>query len=877
MSMSCPIRQVIDMSATSVGEIGLDLVVNQGQFNKQMSGITGLAKNAGAALAAAFAVKTIVNFGKQCIELGSDLQEVQNVVDVVFPAMSSQVDDFAKSAAATFGLSETMAKQYTGTFGAMAKAFGFSEQQAYDMSTALTGLAGDVASFYNITQDEAYTKLKSVFTGETETLKDLGVVMTQSALDAYALANGFGKTTSAMSEAEKVALRYSFVQNQLTAAAGDFSRTSGSWANQVRLLSLQFDSLKSTIGQGLIAALTPVLELINHLISRLQTLANAFKELMEGLFGKQQDSSGASSVAAAAQTAASASSSMADSTGQTAANLKKASKFFAGFDTVQTIGQDSSESSGSSGGSGGSTGGGVSGLDMSSLSAGTIDTSGLEESTAKIESILAPLRKINFEPLRKSLEELKKSLKGFGENIWKGLKWGYENILVPFAAWTIEDALPAFLTALGKAIDFVSAIIEVSAPYFEQFFDYIIKPLADFVGSAIVRFWEDIGYAFDFFAGVIRDNPALGEIIAGIGAAIGTVAAAMGLVNLVTSMNPFGLIALAVAVLIAVIGELVRNWDAIKETASRVWEAIKKAWNAAGEWFKKNVVEPVVSFFSSLWESVTTLASNAWSGITGVFTSAGNWFKTKVVTPITNFFSGLWNGVKSAASSAWSRITGVFTSAANWFKAKVITPISSFFSGLWSGIKETASNAWNGILNLFSSGGQIFSGIVDGVANVFKTIVNALISGINTIIATPFNTINGLLNKIRNVSVLGVSPFKGLWKESPLPVPQIPKLAQGGWVEKNTPQLAMIGDNRHQGEIVAPEDKLREMAEAAAGSGNKEVIQLLKRLVSLVENLDFNVILEFRGQLSALARLLEPYLEKERQRKGSKITKGGTA
>ena len=148
------------MAAESVGQIGLDLVVNQNQFKRQMSGITGLAKKAGAALAAAFAVKKIVQFGNECIKLGSDLAEVQNVVDVTFPAMTAQVDKFAKSAAGSFGLSETMAKRFTGTFGAMAKAFGFSEQAAYDMSTTLTGLSGDIASFYNISQDEAYTKLK---------------------------------------------------------------------------------------------------------------------------------------------------------------------------------------------------------------------------------------------------------------------------------------------------------------------------------------------------------------------------------------------------------------------------------------------------------------------------------------------------------------------------------------------------------------------------------------------------------------------------------------------------------------------------------------------------------------------------------------------
>lgn len=201
------------MSAESVGQIGLDLVVNKNGFQKEMTGIESLAKKTGKVLAAAFTVKKTVDFGKQCIELGSDLQKVQNVVDVTFRTMNKQIDSFARNVASSFGLSETMAKKFSGTFGAMAKAFGFNEQAAYDMSTTLTGLAGDVASFYNISQDEAYTKLKSVFTGETESLKDLGVVMTQTALDSYALANGYGKVTANMSEAEKVALRYKFVQD----------------------------------------------------------------------------------------------------------------------------------------------------------------------------------------------------------------------------------------------------------------------------------------------------------------------------------------------------------------------------------------------------------------------------------------------------------------------------------------------------------------------------------------------------------------------------------------------------------------------------------------------------------------------------------------
>lgn len=137
----------------SVGKIGLDLVVNRNDFDSQMNGIQNLAKKAGAGLAAAFGVKKLIDFGRECLNLGSDLTEVQNVVDVTFPHMTAQVDRFSKSAAQSFGLSETMAKQFTGTFGAMAKSFGFTEAEAYEMSSTLTGLAGDVASFYNTSQE----------------------------------------------------------------------------------------------------------------------------------------------------------------------------------------------------------------------------------------------------------------------------------------------------------------------------------------------------------------------------------------------------------------------------------------------------------------------------------------------------------------------------------------------------------------------------------------------------------------------------------------------------------------------------------------------------------------------------------------------------
>ena len=194
----------------------------------------------------------IVKFGKQCIEAASNLQEVANVVDVTFGASAQKINNWAKQNAASFGLSETAAKRYAGTYGTMAKQFNMTEEQAASMAIELTKLTGDIASFYNITDQAAATKLKAIFTGETESLKELGVVMTQTQLDSYALANGWNKTTQEMTEQEKVILRYQYTFEKLGHAQGDFMRTSDGYANSVRTLKLELENLKVEVGNELI-------------------------------------------------------------------------------------------------------------------------------------------------------------------------------------------------------------------------------------------------------------------------------------------------------------------------------------------------------------------------------------------------------------------------------------------------------------------------------------------------------------------------------------------------------------------------------------------------------------------------------------------------
>ena len=184
----------------------------------------------------------------------------------------------------------------------------------------------------------------------------------------------------------------------------------------------------------------------------------------------------------------------------------------------------------------------------------------------------------------------------------------------------------------------------------------------------------------------------------------------------------------------------------------------------------------------------------------------------------------------------WNTICAVLGQVGDWIYKNVIKPIADFFTGLWNGIKDGVSSVWNFILNAFSKGGQIFNGLKDGIVNVFKAIVNTLITGINKIIATPFKTINGLLNTIRsvNIPVINVKPFKGLWAKNPLPVPKIPKLATGTVIPPRQEFMAILGDQKHGTNIEAPLDTIKQ--------ANREVMQEFLDSLNSLNNSEREII-----------------------------------
>ena len=218
--------------------------------------------------------------------------------------------------------------------------------------------------------------------------------------------------------------------------------------------------------------------------------------------------------------------------------------------------------------------------------------------------------------------------------------------------------------------------------------------------------------------------------------------------------------------------------------AAIVWIVAK--WTSIKEWISKTI--------SSIDAAFEQFLANVEDGVA----AAVDWIIEKW-TAVKDWFSGLWEKVASGASSAWQGIKDAFKSVPEWFQSKF-------------------RDAWQKVKDVFSTGGRIWSGIKEGIENTFHTVVNAIIRGMNTIIAVPFNKINSMLNTIRNAHFLGISPFQNMWGVNPLPVPQIPMLARGAVIPANRQFLAVLGDQHNGNNLEAPESLLRQIVREEAGS-----------------------------------------------------------
>lgn len=838
------------------------------------------------------AVKGVAQTISKWITLSSDYTETMNLFTVSMGQYAEAAYDYAQTIGDAMGIdpADWMASQ--GIFMTLVKGFGVAGDRANTMSQQLTQLGYDLSSFFNISVEDAMTKLQSGISGELEPLRRLGYDLSQAKLEAVALSLGIDKAVSSMTQAEKAELRYYAIMTQVTDAHGDMARTLNAPANQMRILNAQVTQLGRALGDFFIPLLNKVLPYIIGAVKVLREVLDVFMDLLgielaEVDWGDDSITSATDEVVSNLEDAQS--------------EAKKLKSYMLGFDELNVINTDDGSALDDLLGTGfdfelptynfmegivatqiddivqemkewlGITEDVDSWAEFFDTKLGNIletvgliglgiaawkVTKGFLDAITTVKALLANPTyaitigiiltltgfKIEFDGLKSAVEE---GLDGFNfaEIVGGGLlgTGGAAILGAKIAGWiaaTFEgSAVATALTTAATNLGLGSAAA-VGAALFASIAAIVAGIPAYFVGI-----YDACVEGIDWLSGLLIGAGATAAG-AGIGAIIGMLGGPIG-------AGIGALIGLAVGFVTDLVIIIVQNWDAIVEWCGNacsaigqffvdLWNGIVGVWNAVANWFNTWVITPIVNFFTGMWNGIKSVAQSCWNGIVVVFSPvvtwfsnlfgsvwqtisdifynigviakgcwdiikaawgiASNWFNEKFITPIKAFFTVLWDTIVSKAKSAWSAITTTFKAAAAWFNTTVVTPIKNAINGVWTKFKDGAKAAWEGVKSIFNSvatffkdvfkkawegvkavfavGGKIFDGIKDGIVSAFKTVVNAIIKGINKVVSVPFNGINTALAKIRDINILGIEPFKSL---KTINVPQIPLLAQGGF------------------------------------------------------------------------------------------------
>lgn len=687
--------------------------------------------------------------------------------------------------------------------------------------------------------------------------------MTQSALDQYALANGYGKTTSAMTEQEKVALRFAFVQEQLSAASGDFIRTSDSWANQVRVMQLQLQSLKATVGQGLINIFTPVLKVINILLVKLATLANAFKSFTELITGKKSSGQTSGSGAGLAGTdaiadtadqygqAADNAKKLADATNDNAKATKKANKvtknYLSSLDEVHKVTSTGSNSSSTPSSSGGSGGAGNSGLPSS---VGNVDYGNLAEGETALDKISDSAKKL-ADLLKKLWKPFQDAWKKEGKNTINAAKValdGLKKLAVSVGkslveVWTNGTGTTILTTMLRIAQNVLKTIGNIASGFADAWNKnnvgtQIIQNIADAL-VVVMQFVERIAEDTAAWAANLNFYPLL-ESISNLTSTFAPILESIGNVlewiynNIVLPMLKW-LIETGIPTVINLVSDLAGFFADHQSIIEAFGAALIGAFAAA----------KIAGLASRIAGSITTVASFI-KGLIALMTGS----------------SGIMGGIKAIATAIgpggifiaaitaciaigvllyknWDKIKEVAGEVWDWIKNKTSTFVNAISSSLknlaskivtiWDNVKSSAYQKWTAI---WSTVGNLVEKIKDGIVKKFtaaKDKVVDIFGSIKTSITNVLNKVIGIVNRAIgtvNSAIGGIeSAFSfGPW-EVPTPfgkktigfsatfprVPTIPYLAKGAVIPPRSEFLAVLGDQKQGNNIETPEALLRKI------------------------------------------------------------------
>lgn len=481
--------------STAFDGISKSSVSALGGIKKINIGLGGILKR----LAPLVGLVQLFNFGKESIEIASNLTEVQNVVDTTFGNFKQKIEDLSSTSIMDFGMSEYTAKQIGSTFQAMGGAMGFAQGEMADMSVELVKLTGDMASFYDVAQEDVGKSLQSIFTGETEPLRKYGLDLTQATLEQWALNNGINASVSSMSQLEKAQLRYQYVMANTGAAQGDFAKTMDSWSNQVRILKQQLQQLASVIGGTLINALKPLVKALNSAMSHIVAFAKTISNALGKIFGWTYEEGAASGVASDFESAESSAGGIADSTGKAAKNIDKMKKGIRVFDELKTIESNDDSSSGGGSSGGGSSGGGATAAGGQWTQAESI----LKSFESEIDSLYelgAYIGKALTDAMNSiDWKSIYEKARGFGTGLAEFLNGLISPELFGAVGRTIASALNTAIYAalsFGETFDWENLGLSIAEGINEFFATFDFASLAETINVWVQGIWTTIWKAF---------------------------------------------------------------------------------------------------------------------------------------------------------------------------------------------------------------------------------------------------------------------------------------------------------------------------------------------------------------------------------------------
>jgi phage-related protein len=844
--------------ADSIGRIDLDLGVNYDNFNKQISNISNNASSIvssafskiGKTLAIAFAGKSLIDFGKSSIELASNLNEVQNVVDVVFGSMATQVDTFTKNALKSFGMSELSAKKYTSTMGAMLQSMGLTSDQVLTMSEILTKLTGDMASFYNLNFEDTFEKIRAGLAGEVEPLRQLGINLSQTNLQYYALQHGIRQNIDDMSQAQQALLRYNYLLDVTKSAQGDFARTSNSWANQMRFLTEQWNIFKQTVGAGLINIFTPVIAIINTVISKLQIAAAYFKAFTELIFGNSsQQTSATSSIANTANQAANSMNNLGNATQAAGNKIKDASKTaqgsLASFDEINTLAENASNnvSNATSGGVGGTASlGNLGNIGNMSLGSIDIDTSKLtsaQDTVKNFKVILDDCKNYvisNFGPaFNMALELAKPAIDGLYNAFEKAFN-DIKTLSSPLSNWFNQSVIPLIQQFIITSGTIFADLLNIVTQVFSSIWNAVFPILQTFVTNGLPVLTE-------FHNGVLQILNTLFDDF-------------KNTFNMIWSSAVTPVLQLISDVITSTLNIIANTWNRygatyiqnVKDFTNSIFNTINIFWKS----FLQPIVTTILNTLKILWDEHLSNLVQQIADLIAVFINAALEIYNKFITPLVNSFIEVFgpeiansiDNVIKIIGDLLNVVVDIVSGLIKVFKG-LIEFIAGAFTGNWR-------QAWQGVKD-------IFAGIFDTLYSIVKTPLNYIIDAINVVIQG--------LNKIK-ITVPDWVPGLG-GKTYGINIATIPHLATGGLIE--APTLAMLGENNKKEAVIPLENT--DFLNALASSIGTVMINGIQTLYNMnkndnIQNANQNqeIVISIDGM--RFARVILPYIQKEQQRMG---------